>query len=132
VNTSGSEQTLSGLQSLVRTSTAATQRQVGRAAHRVPRVAAETGASRRGALAAAVESHPVLATNIGMVAIVAGMSFLVMILPFGEPMNVLLSAAVVVALAMACSQAWRASGAERPSSPCAPTSSAREADSDAS
>lgn len=46
-------------------------------------------------------------------------------------MNVLLSAAVVDALAMVCSHVWLGNASERASSPWAPTSSGREADSDA-
>jgi hypothetical protein len=55
--------------------------------------------------------HPVVAVNVGMMAVVAVISLLVMILPFGEPANVLLAAALVEALAVPCLWWWGA-GAE--------------------
>jgi hypothetical protein len=73
-----------------------------------PVPAPQTGAGRHGSFATAFERHPVLAINIVITTIVAGMSLLVMVLPFAEPMNVLLSAGLVAAVAIGTSRARRA------------------------
>ena len=66
----------------------------------------ETNVSLRRSLADFCTRNIVLATNLGMMAIVTIMSVLVMILPFGEPANALISAAVTCALALTGSRWW--------------------------
>lgn len=73
-----------------------------------PPVAARAGGSTlRRRAAVHIERHLLLAVNLGILSVVAGMSLLVWMLPFGEPLNVLLAAAAVVGLASAVSAWWK-------------------------